>query len=424
MRNAFFKIFIQRRDRLRQMVRDASGTNQGTIVLCAGVEVERHRFRQDSTFYYFTGLTQPGIACLLDLQGGATLFVPRYTVNRTIWVDESVELIPHNSAMLGFDTIEPLGTDCPGYSFPAMAAYAKPDLFDNLCARIRMYDKKGSIICMAEPTTAYQALIKNCIQKSLPDKTPIYDIYPFVAQMRRYKDDTEIHAHESAIAITLRAQHAAARTIKAGVQEATVRAALESVMAAAGTVPAFPSIVAAGPNATILHYTGSQRMIAAADMVVVDIGAEYDHYAADITRTYPASGTFSARQREVYQCVLDAQEFVAGYAKPGYWLRNPAQPEKSLHHLAVQFFKERNCDQYFLHGIGHYLGLDVHDVGSYSEPLAPGDIITIEPGLYMRDEGIGVRIEDNYLITQSSVRCLSADIPKTVDAIEAWMRCY
>jgi Xaa-Pro aminopeptidase len=156
---------------------------------------------------------------------------------------------------------------------------------------------------------------------------------------------------------------------------------------------------------------------------VIDIGAEYAYYAADITRTYPASGTFSERQREIYQMVLDAQEFVAAHAKPGYWLKNAAYPEQSLHHMAVQFFKEHGLDKYFMHGIGHYLGLDVHDVGSYQEPLKPGDLFTIEPGLYIRNEGIGVRIEDNYLMTGDGVRCLSAHIPKTVTDIERLMLC-
>jgi Xaa-Pro aminopeptidase len=418
----FFEPFIERRDRLRRMVRDAYGISRGAIILCADVEAERHAFRQDSTFYYLTGLTHPGIACLLDLRNGVTLFVPRYTTNRLVWVDEQVELSVENIPIIGFDALELLGEDCPGYSLPSMAPYAKAALFNNLCAQVCSYGGQENPLFMFEPTTAYQALVKNCIRACVPKESAIHDISFLIAQMRRHKDAAEIHAHECAIQITLRAQHAAAKSIKPGVCEAEVRAALESVMTAVGTRPAFPSIVAAGPNATILHYTGCQRVIDADDMVVVDIGAEYDHYAADITRTYPASGTFSARQRELYQCVLDAQALVALHAKPGYWLKNAAYAEQSLHHIAVQFFKSRGYERYFMHGIGHYLGLDVHDVGSYQEPLASGDIITIEPGLYIRDEGIGIRIEDNYLITDGEVRCLSSAIPKTTDAIEQWMR--
>jgi Xaa-Pro aminopeptidase len=124
------------------------------------------------------------------------------------------------------------------------------------------------------------------------------------------------------------------------------------------------------------------------------------------------------RQKELYQLVLDCQAYIAEIAKPGMWLNNKDKPEESLNHLAREFFKKKDLDQYFVHGIGHYLGLDTHDVGDYSKPLEEGNVITIEPGLYLPQENIGIRIEDNYWIVKSGAVCLSEALPKSVDQIE------
>ena len=201
-----------------------------------------------------------------------------------------------------------------------------------------------------------------------------------------------------------------------------VQAGLEYMMTGAGAKPSFPSIVASGKNSTILHYSPSERIIKKGDLVVVDIGAEYNYYCADLTRTYPVSGKFTPRQRELYQLVLDTQSYIADVAKPGMWLKNKANPEQSLHHLAVSFLKERGYEQYFIHGIGHYLGIDVHDVGTYETPLQEGDVITIEPGLYLPEEKIGIRIEDNYWIVKNGAICLSEELPKSLEEIERIMQ--
>jgi len=171
-----------------------------------------------------------------------------------------------------------------------------------------------------------------------------------------------------------------------------------------------------------LHYTVNDDEMKDGDLVVVDIGAEYDYYCADLTRTYPVSGTFTKRQRELYNIVLETQKYIASIAKPGYWLKNNNELDKSLHHLAVKYLAERGYDQYFTHGIGHYLGLDVHDVGDYSTPLQEGDVITIEPGVYIPEEQIGIRIEDDYWIVDDGVVCLSEALPKHPDEIEAMVQ--
>lgn len=162
-------------------------------------------------------------------------------------------------------------------------------------------------------------------------------------------------------------------------------------------------------------------MLKNGQLIVVDIGAEIDHYCADLTRTYPVGGTFTKRQKELYTIVLECQELVASKAKPGMWLSNKEKPEQSLHHIAKKFLDERGYGKYFIHGIGHFLGIDVHDVGDVREPLRDGDVFTIEPGIYIPEENIGIRIEDNYWMVKDGVVCLSESLPKKPEDIEALM---
>jgi Xaa-Pro aminopeptidase len=203
------------------------------------------------------------------------------------------------------------------------------------------------------------------------------------------------------------------------VLEAEVQASLEYMMIASHARTAFPSIVASGKNATVLHYNENSGTLKDGDLLVVDIGAEFKNYCADLTRTYPVSGTFTKRQKELYNIVLETQTHIASLAKPGMWVKNKDKVEQSLHHLAVKFLAKRGYDKYFPHGIGHFLGLDVHDVGDYSVPLQEGDVITIEPGIYISEESIGIRIEDNYWITKEGALCLSEHLPKEANDIEA-----
>jgi Xaa-Pro aminopeptidase len=168
-----------------------------------------------------------------------------------------------------------------------------------------------------------------------------------------------------------------------------------------------------------LHYSQNDHNFIDGDLVVVDAGARYNYYCADITRTYPVSGKFTHEQKELYEIVLQCQELVAEQAKPGMWLFNQDHQDSSLHHIALNFFKQHGYDKYFIHGIGHFLGLDVHDVGDKTKPLQEGDIITIEPGLYIPEKKIGIRIEDNYwIVDHTEPVCLSESLPKTVKAIE------
>jgi Xaa-Pro aminopeptidase len=181
--------------------------------------------------------------------------------------------------------------------------------------------------------------------------------------------------------------------------------------------------VGSGPNSTIPHYFANNRQLEDGELVVVDIGAEYQYYTADITRTYPVSGKFTPRQREIYQLVLDAQTEAAKQVKTGTTLLMPLTGfvreyfRKSPLRAKGEDGKEYTMDHFFIHGLGHYLGMDVHDVGNYAKPLQVGEVFTIEPGIYIKSENLGIRIEDDYLLT-GGLEKLSKDIPSDPDEIE------
>ena len=177
--------------------------------------------------------------------------------------------------------------------------------------------------------------------------------------------------------------------------------------------------MAGGKRSTVLHYCLNNQKIQQDDLVLIDAGAMYQHYCADITRTFPASGKFTDRQKELYEIVLETQNHVVEHIRPGVWLSNSKEQDRSLLHIAHSFLKKKGYSDYFKHNIGHYLGLDVHDVGSFEKPLQEGDVIAVEPGVYLEDEEIGIRIEDNYwVVNDATPVCLSESIPKGIKEVE------
>lgn len=418
-------VFAQRRKKLIQAIRDAHGVNNGTVLLFADFEQDRVAFRQDSSFYYLTGLNEPGVVLTIDIAGGTTtLHVPNCVQTRAKWVASKVILEEKNASKVGVDHIAVLGDALQGYQiypFSGRGDYAK--LLEAIKNDLRANKKFFAFNGTNPSGYMQQRLILGRFCEWLPElKGVIVDISPEVALMRSVKDNEEIEAIQESISITQLGQEAAAQAIKPGMFEAEVQASLEYVMVAAGARPAFPSIVGSGINSTVLHYMENNREMEKGDLVVVDIGAEFNFYCADLTRTYPVSGTFTQRQREIYSIVLDTQQYIADIAQPGYWLSNKDHADKSLNHLARTYLEKKGYGQYFPHGIGHYLGLDVHDVGDYSQPLQEGDVITIEPGIYIPQEKLGVRIEDNYWIVKGGAVCLSEDLPRRPQDVEQFVQ--
>lgn len=415
--------YSDRRKELIELVKETmpQARNGGVIVLFAGFEQSRGVFRQESSFYYFTGITEPGVVAVLNLDGTSTLWIPNCGSEREKWMTSVLNTSDEQAQKLGFTDIKHLGSQCAGYQLYCMFPRSE---YEQLLADLQRYIGAQMPIFTLMPSNpkeyGEQRLLLERLKGFLPELSQsLVDISPLVAGMRRTKDFKEIELIYKAIELTSMAQEVAAQTIAPGVLECEVQAGIEYIFTGSAARTAFPSIVASGKNGTVLHYHDNNAEIQPGDLVIVDIGAEYNYYCADITRTYPASGTFTPRQRELYDLVLETQEYIASIAKPGYWLSNKEHPEQSLNHLAKKYLQDRGYGTYFTHGIGHYLGLDVHDVGDYATPLQPGDVITIEPGIYIPQEGIGIRIEDDYWIVEDGAECLSEYIPKAAKDIEA-----
>jgi Xaa-Pro aminopeptidase len=272
----------------------------------------------------------------------------------------------------------------------------------------------------------------------------VLDPSEVVHEMRLFKTEAELEMMRRAADITCEAHRAAMAAAHPGVHEYELEALIEYTFRRSGAVgPSYSSIVGSGPNATILHYVENSRRVRENDLVLVDAGAEYGYYAADVTRTWPASGRFTDEQRAVYEVVLAAQVGAIEMSRPGVTMQE-------IHDFTVRTLTEglvrlgllegpveRAIEQstfkkFYMHKTGHYLGMDVHDVGKYREneewrKLAPGMVMTIEPGLYIAEDcedvderwrGIGVRIEDDILVTDSGHEVLTAAAPKTVEEIE------
>jgi Xaa-Pro aminopeptidase len=232
-------------------------------------------------------------------------------------------------------------------------------------------------------------------------------------KLRAVHDATEIALMDKAIAITIEGHRAAARELRAGVRERLIASKIEDAFFEHGaTGLAFPSIVGAGANGAILHWEKRNAIIAADDLVVVDIGSAYGHYASDVTRTYPVSGTFSPEQRKVYEVVLAAQEKAIAAVRPGVSL-------DKLNQIAEDVIVAAGYEP--SHYVGHFVGLNVHDVGDTSGALEAGMVITVEPGIYLKGK-FGVRIEDMVLVTARGGKLMTADLPRKVSEVESWIK--
>ena len=401
-----------------------SGDNS-LIVLFGNYQFDGQPFIQESSFYYVSGVQEPASVLIIDMKSTVTLYIPLYQTDRAIWEHEPITCDAATAQKLQVNTIEYLGSAVPGHHIDPFSDFAH---YSHILERIRhTFENSGTIFTLYPPRAAHGYFQQKVLAQrfkdylNIPD-TQYCDISAQFAHLRRTKDPSEIAFIDQAVHATQLAHQAAAGMIAPNINEAQVAAAIAFSFTSCNATYAFPSIVASGKNTTILHYTSNNRDIQAGDLVLIDIGARVDYYCADITRVYPASGTFSERQKEIYSIVLETQEYIASIAGPGYWLSNENYPEKSLRHLARAFLDRKGYCNYFPHGISHFMGLDVHDVGSTSEALKPGDVITIEPGIYIPDEKIGIRIEDNYLILEQGTMCLSEDIPKSIIEIENMMQ--
>ena len=254
----------------------------------------------------------------------------------------------------------------------------------------------------------------------------VQNIYHEIASLRLIKSEEEINLIRKAIDITDMGVKQLMKNAKVGMKEYQLEAYFDFSLKSSGVTDyAFPTIAAGGKNATILHYMKNDSELQDDELVLFDLGAQYKYYNADISRTFPVNGKYTERQKQVYNVVLKAQEAVIAIAKPGIMfsvLNETAKEVLATGCIELGLIKEPGeLSKYYFHGVSHYLGLDTHDVGNRDIKLKPGMICTNEPGLYIEDENIGIRIEDDILITKNGCENLSKQIIKTVDEIEAFM---
>lgn len=258
---------------------------------------------------------------------------------------------------------------------------------------------------------------------------------PLMHQLRSVKEPEEIAAIRHACTITRDAFLAICDFVKPGVYEYEIEALLyHEFIRRRSRGPAYDPIIASGPNACVLHYVSNEEVCKAGDVILLDIGAEYANYAADLTRCLPVSGRFTSRQKAVYNAVLSVKEGAKQLLKPGVYLDDYHKQvgqlmEEQLLQLGLittEDIKKQDpkwpaYKKYFMHGTSHYLGLDVHDVGLWHTPIQAGMVFTVEPGIYIREEGLGIRLENDIVVTETGYDDLMADIPVTAEAIEDLM---
>jgi Xaa-Pro aminopeptidase len=257
----------------------------------------------------------------------------------------------------------------------------------------------------------------------------VKDIRNEITDLRIIKAPTEVKFIRQAVDLSVAAHLEAFRMTTPGIWEYQVAAKMVYTHAMGGSeAEAYAPIVGAGPNSTALHYDKLSRKMEEGDIVVMDVGAQYSGYASDITRTVPANGKFSPRQKEIYDIVLGAQNTALAAVRPGASFYCKGKKD-SLQNIAYNYInshgKDRNgksLGQYFIHGLGHHVGLNVHDPsGDPCRPLAPGMVITIEPGIYIPEENLGVRIEDDVLVTEDGHEVLSEKLPRETEEVEKVM---
>jgi Xaa-Pro aminopeptidase len=253
----------------------------------------------------------------------------------------------------------------------------------------------------------------------------VNNLHPLLGELRSVKHEKEVALISEALAITKTGIETLMQQAKPGMREYALEAHYNFVLNTNGVTPSFNTIAASGSNATILHYEKNDAVMKDNDLILFDLGVKKDLYCSDISRTFPVNGKFTARQKQIYEIVLEANKKSIDMLKPGVTFKEFNDFGRKI--LAEGLMKigkintEDEVLKYYYHSLGHFLGLDVHDVGNYTKPFEKGQILTVEPGLYLADEGIGIRIEDNILLTEQGHINLSQSIIKEIVDIESFM---
>ncbi len=383
---------------------------------------QRYPFTIDRNFYYLTGLERERFILVMAKakdKSRTLLFIEEPSDYATKWLGDRMTK-DEASRLSGIDESD----------IHFVEAFRK-----TLHAKI-MSDSRKAVISLPENVYLdlyrYEATKKALALKQFSDVLSDYpelnlkNANTLLSRMRMVKSPEEIKEIMHAVRYTKSGIEAIWQNAKPGINERQLDALFEYTIRLRGSEGVgFDTIVAAGENATVLHYVSNDQPVGADDLVLLDLGALSGVYSADVSRTFPASGTFTERQRAIYEVILSVNKKTIEKVKPGInvsELNAFAKEElgKGLIDLGI-IEDKKDVSDYYYHSVSHYLGLDVHDVGTYQTPLEPGMVITVEPGLYIKDEKIGIRIEDDVLVTEDGHKNLTEAIIKEADAIEGFM---
>ncbi len=427
--------YARRRRQLMSMVGEGA-----LIILRAATQRVRNSdvlypFRQDSDFLYLSGFREPDamLVLLADEKGGESiLFCRERDPEKEMW----------DGAMVGTQRA------VEEYGFDQALPIEKADqtLRDLLRDRVRVYHDLGRDAEFDHRLIGWLNDFRGSSRRNFHAPEEIVDLGHLLHEMRLFKSRGELSAMRKAGRISAGAQVRAMKACRPGVSEAFIHAELVHEYMLNQCEPAYPPIVGGGANACVLHYINNNQPLRDGDLLLIDAGCEYDGYASDITRTFPVNGRFSDAQKDLYRIVLYAQEQAIDAVRDGVqW--------DDIHDVAVEALTDGLLDlgilkgdreeaiekglfeNYYLHKTGHWLGLDTHDVGDYqvdghSRALEPGMVLTIEPGIYIREDdervdkrwrGLGIRIEDDILVTRDEPEILTNRVPKAIDDIEELM---
>lgn len=375
---------------------------------------EMYTFSVNRNFYYLTGIDEKDLVVVLSKVKGnieTTIFIHKADPVMEKWVGKTIG--------------EEEAKDRSGID----KVLYKDELFSYIHKTIVSASIDNIYLDLERASYEEEKTIAEKLAGELRDRYPylfIKNAYPIISELRMIKSKDEIEEIKKAIAITGEGILNAMRNAKIGMKEYEVEAYFDFVLKTKGVKDfAFKTIAASGKNATVLHYSDNNDLIGENEMLLMDLGAALNYYNADITRTFPVSGRFTERQKQIYNIVLKAQHETIKAIAPGV-------PFKEINVVTRRVFLEElkklglaNTDEelskYYYHNVSHHLGLDTHDVGSREVDLKPGMVLTVEPGLYIEEESIGIRIEDDVVVTENGCEVLSTSIIKTVDEIEKFM---
>ncbi len=376
-----------------------------------------YKYWADRDFYYLTGMSEPDLiftAVKINDKVRENLWIIKRDIQQVRWIGDVIHK-DEASSVSGIDNI--------GYINDFQSFISMVLLNQNIDMLFTGYPRRN-----LKMGASISEIYTNDIKNKYP-YLQLKSLSPYIHRLRMKKEKYEIEATRKAIDITKEGIFAILKNLQPGATENSMEAYFDFELKKHGVDwHAFQTIAASGKNAATLHYEENKDKLNDGDLILFDLGAQWEFYNADISRTFPIGGSFSSEQAKLYSIVLEANKKVIESVKPGLPFDSLQTICKDVLSTGLQSIglisSEKDLFEYYFHGVSHFLGLDTHDVGERNCTLQPGMLFTVEPGLYFRDKGLGIRIEDDVLVTDTGCEVLSKDIPKEIHEIEDLMKSY